>query len=158
MPNLHYLAGLKLAHPVTSDTHFEISLLIGADYYWQFVQDEIVRGEGPVAVKSKLGYLLSGPVPSNSLPSPSTSILNVMILQKIDEPDIERFWTLESLGIESPTPHQEIKDPLADYRNTSIIRENDGGYVAAFPLKNEHHQFHRILMCVNGEQDHLPDH
>lgn len=138
MPNLHYLAGLKLAHPLTSDTHFEISLLIGADYYWQLIQDEIVRGEGPVAVKSKLGYLLSGPVPSNSSPTSSTSILNVMISHKNDELDIERFWTLESLGIESPTLHHERKDPLSDYQNTLITREEDGGYVAAFPWKNEH--------------------
>ena len=31
--NLHYLKGIKLAHPVTSDDNFEVSLLIGADYY-----------------------------------------------------------------------------------------------------------------------------
>ena len=33
-PNLRYLDGLKVAHSVTSDTQFEISLLIGVDYYW----------------------------------------------------------------------------------------------------------------------------
>ena len=56
------LRGLRLAHPITDDDMFEIAVLIGADYYWHFVEDHIVREEGPVAVKSKLGYLLSGPV------------------------------------------------------------------------------------------------
>lgn len=57
-----YLQGLRLANPVTRSGNFDISLLIGADYYWQFVGDHIVRGEGPTAMQSKLGYLLSGPL------------------------------------------------------------------------------------------------
>ena len=32
-----HLSGLKLAHPVTSDKNFTISILIGTDYYWEFV-------------------------------------------------------------------------------------------------------------------------
>ena len=39
LPQLKYLEGLRLAHPVTMDRTFEISLLIGADYYWQIVGD-----------------------------------------------------------------------------------------------------------------------
>ena len=35
---LTYLKGLKLAHPVTSNEDFEISLLIGADFYWDFIE------------------------------------------------------------------------------------------------------------------------
>jgi hypothetical protein len=135
-PNLHYLNGLKLAHPVTSETRFEISLLIGADYYWQIVQDEIVRGDGPVAVKSKLGYLLSGPARCIPSPTPTTNILNVMTSHNIEEFDVERFWTVESLGIESPSCKE--KNPSLEYQNTSITREEDAGYVAAFPWKTEH--------------------
>jgi hypothetical protein len=59
---LHYLQGLKLAHPVCSGDKFEISMLIGADYYWEIVQNKIIRGKGPTAVQSRLGYLLSGPM------------------------------------------------------------------------------------------------
>jgi len=61
--HLPYLSGLTLAHPVTSDENFRISVLIGADHYWEFIQDHVVRGDGPTAVKSRLGYLLSGPLP-----------------------------------------------------------------------------------------------
>ena len=52
-----YLRGLQLAHPVMEGEQFEISLLIGGDFYWDIVQDKIVRGNGPTAVSSKIGYL-----------------------------------------------------------------------------------------------------
>ena len=58
--SLKYLNRLKLAHPVTQDGDFEISLLLGADHYWRIVQNHVVRGNGPTTVKSKIGYLLSG--------------------------------------------------------------------------------------------------
>ena len=57
---LKYLRGLKLAHPVTTENSFDISLLIGADSYWKIVQNRVVRGNGPTAVQSRIGYLLSG--------------------------------------------------------------------------------------------------
>ena len=63
---------------MTSDENFSISVLIGVDYYWQFIQDHVVRGDGTTAVQSRLGYLLSGPLP---LPQPtSTTSLHISIL------------------------------------------------------------------------------
>ena len=62
LSQLPYLSGLTLAHPVTNDENFHISVLIGADLYWEFIQDHIVRGDGLTAVQSGLGYLLSGPL------------------------------------------------------------------------------------------------
>ncbi|VDI66473.1 Hypothetical predicted protein [Mytilus galloprovincialis] len=56
----------SLEHAVTEDTSFEIRLLVGADQYWDIVKDDITRGEGPTAEKSKLGYLLSGPLKRTS--------------------------------------------------------------------------------------------
>jgi len=67
---LPHLQEFPLAHPVTTAENFEISLLIGADYYWEFVGDHIVRGMGPTAMNSKLGYLLSGPKQCSALVSP----------------------------------------------------------------------------------------
>ena len=42
---LPYLNGLKLAHPITAEDKFNISLLIGADFYWSIVENEIIRGD-----------------------------------------------------------------------------------------------------------------
>jgi len=52
---LPYLRGLTLAHPIMKeDSQFDISMLIGVDYYWKIVEDHniIVRGDGPTAVQS----------------------------------------------------------------------------------------------------------
>ena len=38
-----YLCGLKLAHTMTQQDSLEISLLVGADHYWDIVDDHIVR-------------------------------------------------------------------------------------------------------------------
>ena len=58
--NYPHLHGLKLAD--YSDSEDSIDVLIGSDYYWDFVTSEIVRGDfGPTAVNSKFGWILSGP-------------------------------------------------------------------------------------------------
>ena len=63
-----HLKGLNLA-----DSNFiegdetdndSIDILIGCDYYFDVVNNDIVRGEGrsgPVAISSKFGWILSGP-------------------------------------------------------------------------------------------------
>ena len=60
--SLPHLSGLKLADYVHSGAHFEINLLIRADHYWDIIEDKVIRGKGPTAVQSKIGYLLSGPI------------------------------------------------------------------------------------------------
>jgi len=61
---LPYLHNLQLSHPIITETRFKIFLLKGADHdnYWDIVGNHVIRGNGPMAVDFKLGYLLSGPV------------------------------------------------------------------------------------------------
>ncbi|XP_063417047.1 uncharacterized protein LOC134699374 [Mytilus trossulus] len=68
-----YLRGLKLAHTMTQQDSFDISLLEGTDHYWDIVEDHIVRGNGPTAVKSEIGYLLLGPTYSKKTNTSKTS-------------------------------------------------------------------------------------
>ena len=133
MPHLH---NLKLAHPVTSERNFAISLLIGADYYWTFVQDTIVRGDGPTAQESKLGYLLSGPLPY-SLSQTATSILLQMASTVMsEEPNLEKFWSIESVGIDAIK--QAVNSTfLRTYQQSSITQTPEGMYVARFPWKED---------------------
>lgn len=75
---MKHLNGLQLAIPVTKGNNFaKISLLIGADYDWEFVGNQIVRGEGPITMQSKLGYLLSGPLTLPATPLVNTNVLHV---------------------------------------------------------------------------------
>ena len=56
-----------MAHPIMKeDSQFDISMLIGVDYYWNIVEDHTVRGDGPTAVQLKLSYLLSGSLTQSS--------------------------------------------------------------------------------------------
>ena len=126
--DLPHLRGLKLAHLSTSDESFDVSLLIGADH--------VIRGPGPTAVASKLGYLLSGPLPTSS-GTPSTTVVN--LLQTIsstkgDELDLEKFWSLETMGISPQLEKNDHEVFLENYISGSITR--DGSYNAKFPWKD----------------------
>ena len=134
--NVPHLKGLKLAHPVSSG-NFEINLLVGADFYWDIVQDKIIRGDGgPTAVQSRLGYLLSGPLKSKRVQNDVTSILHLAASTN-EEFHLQRFWSLESMGI-FPQIDPPEKEFLKSYQATSITRSDDGAYTAGFPWKEEH--------------------
>ena len=63
-----------------SHEQIQISLLIGADHYWDIVENDIIRSLGPTGANSKIVYLLSGPVLD---PSPTSSTFNARILTVI---------------------------------------------------------------------------
>lgn len=46
-----------------SATDLAVNVLIGADFYWSLVEGTVIRGAPwePVALATKLGYVLSGP-------------------------------------------------------------------------------------------------
>ena len=91
-----YLSVIELAHPVTTNDNFLVSVLIGADYYWSIVENYIIRG-----VKSKIRYLLSGPNHGiASYNNQQTSTMNVRISQKTEECNPEKLRNTESFGIE----------------------------------------------------------
>ena len=52
----NHLAQLDLADISQNET-LEVDMLIGSDFYWQFVTGETIRGQsGPVAVGTTLGW------------------------------------------------------------------------------------------------------
>ena len=130
---LPYLSGLTLAHPVTSDENFHISVLIGADHYWEFVQDHIVRGDGPTTVQSRLGYLLSGPLPVSQTTSFHVSLLSCTA----EETEHNILWQVESLGT-TPLKQNAERDFLQEYMANKITVQPDGAYSLKFPWKTAH--------------------
>jgi len=109
-------------------------LLVGADHYWDIVGDHVIRGNGPTAVDSKLGYLLSGPI----LQTPQSTTTNVMMIMNLnDDFDLERFWDLESVGV-SLTDETVQDNMLQQYLNSCLTRDDDGAYTARFPWKSTH--------------------
>ena len=78
----------------------------------------MVRGNGPTAVKSKVGYLLSGPVKTDrgkkNNVSPTNNVFNLLVSHKNDEHCLEKFWNLESIGINS----KEVEDVGDEFLKT----------------------------------------
>ena len=132
---LPHLKGLSLAHPVTTDKSFRISLLIGVDHYWDIVEDDIIRGDGPTAVGSKLGYLLSGPLPVTQ----PTTILHIADVTGVSC-DIQKYWSLETTGTDPQADKGMNADQqfLETYSQRYITRLEDGSYCARFPWKDNH--------------------
>ena len=129
-----HLRNLKLAHPITNEHNFQISILIGADYYWCFVEDKIVRGDGPTAQQSKLGFLLSGPVSSQA----SQQNVTTMPIATSEGPNLEKFWSIEEAGTSPSKPEQSNTDFIHQYQTTCISQATDGTYTAQFPWKTVH--------------------
>ena len=117
----------------------DIDVLIGADYYWDIVEGEIKRenNERLIALKSKLGWLLSGPLTAKrpvavSVNLASTHVLKVDIaLQDETLGDkINEFWSLDSIGIcdKESSIYEECIDKIEFVNNR---------YEVNLPFKNE---------------------
>ncbi|XP_057297390.1 uncharacterized protein LOC130627797 [Hydractinia symbiolongicarpus] len=80
--------------------------LLGADNYWKFFYGSIVRGaDGPVALNSMVGYIVSGRIGSRKRSRSAVLVANVLKIRaefvedKLDN-QLEKFWSFENAGIE----------------------------------------------------------
>ncbi|XP_063442540.1 uncharacterized protein LOC134722839 [Mytilus trossulus] len=126
---------------IIKESEITVKESIGADYYWDIVGDRVIRGSGPTAVQSKVGYLLSGPIQLNSnINNQSTSsIMNILTPHRLEECEIHKFWEIESIGTETDS---EVK-AKTDLQEMTTYQENnihlkDNRYIAKFPWKQEH--------------------
>ena len=105
-----HLQGLEFADDFDGSQDC-IDLLVGADQYFQIVFGDTIRGEsenGPVAMSSKLGWLLGGSV-INSESDVSDCVSNLVIecdspydARKNEDQELvqilKRFWEINSAG------------------------------------------------------------
>jgi hypothetical protein len=133
------LRDLDLADSSRGGAPMEVDLLIGSDYYWEFTTGDIRHGEdGPVAIRTSLGWVLSGAVPTSRNQPSSISFLITHALrvsaptstENLDEV-LRSFWNLESLGIQSTE-----ESVLGEF--TQTIRFQNGRYQVALLWKDPH--------------------
>ena len=118
------------------DTTFEISLLVGADFYWQIVGDKIIR-EGPTAVSSRIGFFLSGPLPVNKRNDVS-NVMDVIATHVSETTDLTRFWDIESMGISKDDNEDTDTSSYLHHYQEACITFSDGKYTAMLPWKQIH--------------------
>lgn len=134
-----HLNNLDLADPCHDGTSMEVDLLIGSDCYWTLVTGEIRRGEaGPVAIHTKLGWVLSGvaPIPREQFTSHSFLTTHVLRVDSTGSSEnlneiLHSFWKLESLGIVDPD------DTVLDEFSQTVCFHN-GRYEVSLPWKDSH--------------------
>ena len=102
--NFEHLRGLDLADSGGED---EVDLLIGSDFYWELMSGKVRVGRGgePVALESRVDWVLSGPVQGYSKSTDgNVNLLNATRVLRIDnetsslDKQLHKFWDLETLG------------------------------------------------------------
>ena len=135
-----HLRQLDLADYSNGQGTLQIDVLIGADYYWELATGRTSRCEdGPVAVHTRLGWVLSGPVPKAKEPKSSTSLLTTHTLHidtAVNETEalskvLHSFWELESLGVKQP-------DHCVLTEFEEKIKLKNGRYQVSLPWKDVH--------------------
>ena len=94
-----------------------VQILVGADFYWRLVDGEVYRGDssGPVAMRTRLGWVLSGPTKmvSDNL-SPNSHVLNIQVMSLGEHDSIskelKKFWENESIGIKEQKIEQNTTE------------------------------------------------
>lgn len=135
-----HLNGLQLADPHFS-TPGKIDLIFGGSVYSQILEDGLCRGtsEAPIAQKTSLGWVLSGPLAIND-PSDSISVQHsVTGLQcSIDNElldSLQRFWSQEEFVSQPYAPLSPEETQCENHFQTTHSRDLQGRFVVRLPLK-----------------------
>lgn len=126
-----HLGDLKLADPRCIDPA-NIDILLGADVYPEILENNIVKGpkETPMAIKTKLGYIILGPTGSISHTPQQTLKIQIDHLEQ----DVKRFWEQEEEIFEEQYWNQE-EIMCEQHYIENTIREISGKYEVTLPFK-----------------------
>ena len=110
-----HLQGLYFSDSKSSVNDFEATILIGADYLWQFQNGCVIQGRPnePVAIQTSLGWVLSGPIKGklSEIPTEVTQINRVDAKVNQVEGELRKLWDLETFGIR---PCDEVTENFFD--------------------------------------------
>ena len=136
-----HIVDLDLADPVDGCSQLDVDILIGSDQYWSLATGKTLRGsKGPTAIETRLGWVLSGPAPTNGLSHHSflttTHVLKIGSPTLSNEQDsleelLQSFWDFESIGITGR--EKTLYDDFCD-----TVTTRDGRYEVSLPWMETH--------------------
>ena len=131
-----HLRNLKLADTFPREAA-PVDLLVGADQYYKLVQGNIRRDRPgtPIATKSRLGWLLSGPVPGSRTDESTTAMLTVTRIENPND-QLRRFWKIGVVDQQNNVRSVEEEDELNQF-NSSCNFDGDR-YEVGLPWKKDH--------------------
>ncbi|GFV50644.1 uncharacterized protein TNCV_2213071 [Trichonephila clavipes] len=126
-----YLKNVQLADSYEFNDK-EISILIGADYYYQVVTGRITRlNKNLVTVETLFGWSLQG----QSTDSEDLLSMSVIVNESNISKQLSEFWNLENLGIEAEVSDEEnIDNDIMSEFEAGISYQNKR-YKVKFPWK-----------------------
>ncbi|GFT62589.1 DUF1758 domain-containing protein [Trichonephila clavipes] len=126
-----YLKNVQLADPYEFNDK-EISILIGADYYYQLVTGRITRlNKNLVTVGTLFGWSLQG----QSTDSEELLTMSVIVNESNISKQLSEFWDLENLGIEAAVSDEENIDNNIMSKFEARISYQNKRYKVKFPWK-----------------------
>ena len=135
-----YLAGLQLADPAYLESS-RINILLGARAYAQIIENQIVKGQSlqPIALSSKLGWLLTGNLSSSTLEIGLESFSlhcsnscehEAKLLELVQE-----FWRAEETPIDKKS-YSPDEQAYEDFYQKTTRQDETGQYIVNLPWKS----------------------
>lgn len=129
---------LKLADP-SFDQPNKIDLLLGADIYGKILLEGVVKGSqgAPIAQKTALGWILSGPIlREKTMPQNTVRVNHVNVN---DNELLKQFWEMESDNSIMPPKkdYSEEERRCQEIYAATTKRDSSGRYVVKLPFREE---------------------
>lgn len=135
-----HLLSLNLADSSYGAAELKIDVLIGADLYWRFMTEKMMSGEsGPVALYTKLGWVISGKM-ETEIETTAINVIptHVMEVDVVNEENLKldklvsKFWDLESIGIAAE------RDVNVMQNFEEKVKFDGSRYTVSLPWKDNH--------------------
>lgn len=120
----------------SSDKELELSVLIGADYYWKIVSGRVERlSESLVTIETIFGWIVQGPISMSSISEASCMKIVTEETTQVSN-QLCAFWEIESLCISSKG--EEGADVIEAQQNFDrSVRYSKARYEVELPWKQD---------------------
>ena len=164
-----HISNLKFSDVSHDETSKAVGILVGADYYYEFltgVTKKHPSERGPVAVLTKVGWVLGGPLPSCEIALAHTNMCTDYSFKcstsfiSVDDPlaeteysfkcstsrifvddplteQVKNFWSMESIGIVEDT---EDTTEYSKFANDLVFNESTKRYEVRLTWKDNLHK------------------
>ena len=133
----------------------DIDILIRANHYWNIIGKHQVKGQyGPVALGSRLGYVLSGPIENSQSNVTSNDVVSTHFMRVEEEFINSDFISNQNIkncfDSMKPSKNEEVLENF-----NSSVNFKDGRYEVSFPFKEFHQELGDNYLTNKGRLKNL---
>ncbi|CDW60603.1 DUF1759 and Peptidase A17 and DUF1758 and RVT 1 d omain containing protein [Trichuris trichiura] len=130
-----HIHGLNLADKFPRASS-EVDVLVGLDHYYDFMRNAVRQGRNnePIAVQSKLGWILCGKVGKGPAYGKTTALQ--VTIEEPTEAMLKRFWQLDAIGVSENEDSTEKPSIVMEAFQKSVVFDGER-YTVKLPWKVE---------------------